>query len=78
MPTTTLDFDIGRASGSCSVYYEPAEYEGIHLFSPEFVEFDRVDISGRKISFKEINTTLHNYLLKAWEEKKLDSVLGVR
>ena len=78
MPTTTLEFDIGRASGSCSVYYEPAEYEGIHLFSPEFVEFDRVDINGKKISFKNINTTLHKHLLKAWEEKKLDRVLGVR
>ena len=74
MPSTTLDFDIGRASGSCSVYYEPADYEGIYKACPEFVEFDRVDINGRRISFKDINTTLHNYLLKAWEEKKLDRV----
>ena len=74
MPSTTLDFDIGRASGSCSVYFEPAEYEGIYVSCPEFVEFDNVDIKGRKISFKDINTTLHKHLLKAWEEKKLDSV----
>ena len=70
MPSTTLDFDIGRASGSCSVYFEPAEYEGIYVSCPEFVEFDNVDIKGRKISFKDINTTLHKHLLKAWEEKK--------
>ena len=71
MPITTLEFDIGRASGSCSVYYEPAEYEGIHLFSPEFVEFDRVDINGKKISFKDINDNPTQTLLKAWEEKSL-------
>jgi hypothetical protein len=74
MPITTLEFDIGKTSGSCSVYYEPAEYEGIYLFCSEFVEFDNVDIKGRKISFKDINTTLHKHLLKAWEEKKLDRV----
>jgi len=70
MPSTTLDFDIGRASGSCSVYFEPAEYEGIYKACPEFVEFTRVAVGDRIIEDNKINKALQNVLWEAWENKK--------
>ena len=70
MATTTLDFDIGRASGSCSVYFEPADYEGIHKACPEFVEFTDVSLGARIIEDNKVNKALHSVLREAWENKK--------
>ena len=70
MPSITLDFDIGRASGSCSVYFEPADYEGIYVSCPEFVEFTSVSLGDRIIEDNKINKALQNVLWEAWENKK--------
>jgi len=70
MPVTTLDFDIGKASGSCSVYYEPADYEGIYKACPEFVEFTDVSLGARVIEGSKVNKALQSVLREAWENKK--------
>ena len=70
MPSTTLDFDIGKASGSCSVYFEPADYEGIYKACPEFVEFTNVSLGARVIEDNKVNKALQSVLREAWENKK--------
>ncbi len=70
MPSTNLDFDIGRASGSCSVYFEPAEYEGIYKACPEFVEFTSVAVGDRIIEDNKVNKALQSVLWEAWENRK--------
>jgi hypothetical protein len=73
MSLILLEFEVGRVKGSCDVYYEPAEYDGIYLFSPEFIEFSSVVINNRTVPFNTINTVLNNIMLEAFEEYRYDS-----
>lgn len=68
MSLTPLEFEVGKARGSCDVYYEPAEYEGIYMFCPEFIEFNNVYIKNKKIPFENINDVLFNIMLGAFKE----------
>lgn len=72
MSLILLEFEVGRVKGSCDVYYEPAEYDGIYLFSPEFIEFSSVVINNRTVPFTKINDVLNNIMLEAFEEWEND------
>ncbi len=70
MSSMLLEFEVGRVSGSCDVYYEPAEFDGIYPFSPEFIEFSSVVINSRPVPFNTINTVLNNIMLNAFKESR--------
>lgn len=72
MSLILLEFEVGRVKGSCDVYYEPAEYDGIYPFSPEFIEFSSVVINNRTVPFTKINDVLNNIMLEAFEEWEND------
>jgi hypothetical protein len=72
MSLILLEFEVGRVKGSCDVYYEPAEYDGIYPFSPEYIEFSSVVINNRTVPFTKINDVLNNIMLEAFEEWEND------
>ena len=61
-----MDFYVGKADGTCTVYYDPPEYENRFIFYHGFIEFDDVYVNDRHIKYKNINNVLFNIILKVF------------
>jgi hypothetical protein len=65
-----IHFDVGNVEGHCDVYYEPPEYEGIHLFQNEYIEFTSVEINGKILALNKINDVLYDIMLDSFYKTK--------
>ena len=69
--SSLMRFDVGMVRGSCIINYRPPQYEPPNMICcPEEVEFTHVEVNGRDIPFADVNETLNNIMLEAFEEHR--------
>mgnify|MGYP001267204524 FL=1 len=70
-----MDFYVGKADGTCTVYYDPPEYENRFIFYHGFIEFDDVYVNDRHIKYKNINNVLFNIMLKTFKNYYMEVLI---